>query len=206
MNKYLLIFIPILLSSAGFTQTDNNPCFSALETYISYNLTGDYSQNPPYGLQYYTFFTGNDVSWQSPSGDYQFILGQGHAENTVLISRDFVSCLQSLICNCALLPDDYADFYITVSKLCLEHLHALPNPSQLNSNSQSMYGIKNRLLKNEDSPSSNLMHYDKPAFDVSTLHKDEVIKELIKQLRLQEFDFSGVIQEFYKPSIPPDFH
>ncbi len=127
------------------------------------------------------------------------------AENRVLISQNFVTCLQSWICSSILFPDDNLGYYLTFGRLCLDQFPELVDALQSNPNMQSSYGIKYRLTGHEESPSKNLLQYEKPVFDISTLHKDEVIQELLKQLRLQEFDFSGVIQDFYRPSIMPDF-
>jgi len=183
MNKYFLVCILVLLSLTGFTQSATYPSFSA----NTLSMNDCNSQYTPYGLLFYTIHTGNTINCTFLSGEY---------------NSNFITCLQSWMCS-SILFEDNPGYYLTFGRLCLEQSSELTDPSHSNSDLKSSYGIKYGLTDNEENPSKNLLHYEKPVFDISTLHKDEVIQELLKQLRLQEFDFSGVIQEFYRPSRMP---
>lgn len=187
MKKNTIVYILVLLSTTGFTQTETYPCLSTFDTLY----------------QSYTLYTSRETNWQSLSDKNGSLFTKEFAENKVIISQHFMTCLQSWICSSILFPDDNLGYYLTFGRLCLDQFPELVDPLQSRFDLQSSYGIKYRLTGNEDSPSKNLLHYEKPVFDISILHKDEVIEELLKQLRLQEYDFSGLVQDFYRPSTMP---
>jgi len=190
MSKYFLVYVLLFLPLTGFTQPETYPYYSAYDTFYQYNI----------------LHQGSETNWLYLSGKNKSYLTNENGENKELIAQDFVTCLQSWMCSSVLFSDDNLSCYLNFGRLCLEQSSELTDPSQSNSNLQSSYGIQLRLTSNEKSQSENLLHYEKPVFDISTLHKDEVLQELLKQLRLQEFDFSGVIQEFYRPSTMHGFH
>jgi len=199
MSKYFIIFTLIFITLTGFTQPDTNPrIFSN-----TFSLTDNSFQYTPYGLLYYSLYTGNEVSLVDLSGNYQYYLIEDYDENKILNSGNFLTCLQSWICSSVLFSDNDLGCYLTFGMLCLEQFPEISVPSPSNSDLHLAYGIGYRLISNEESSSKNLLLYEQPVFDISTLHKDEVIQELLKQLRLQEFDFSGVIQDFYRPGTMP---
>lgn len=199
MKKYIFINFLFILSLTGFTQQETTPHkFSN-----TFSLADNNFHYTPYGLLYYNLYTGNEAGLFDLSVKYKNYLIEEYDENRVLNSGNFLTCLQSWICSSVIFPDDNLGCYLTFGMLCLEQFSELSDASLSNPDLQSAYGINYGLISKEESSSKNLLFYEQPVFDISTLHKDEVIQELLKQLKLQEFDFSGVIQDFYRPSTMP---
>jgi len=203
MSKYFLIYVLILLSPSGFTQTEIYPFSSTLEIYNSFSLTDSNSLYSQYGIHYYLLYTTRETNWPSLTGKYNWYLLDDHTENKVLISRNYITCRKSWRRNSITFPDDNFGYHPLFGKICSKPFPKSTNLFQSNSNMQSSYGIKLGLTSNEKSPSENLLYYEKPVFDISTLHKDEVVEEILKLIRRQDFDFSGVIQDFYRPGTMP---
>ena len=59
------------------------------------------------------------------------------------------------------------------------------------------YGISSGLSTDPQPTPMSLLTQEQPMFNAASLHREEVVEDILKWIRKQEFDFSGVIEELY---------
>ena len=59
------------------------------------------------------------------------------------------------------------------------------------------YGISSGLSTDPQPTPTPLLTQEQPMFNTASLHREEVVEDILKWIRKQEFDFSGVIEELY---------
>jgi len=127
---------------------------------------------------------------------------KGQFAKQEIISHNFIAFPQSWSHAPISYPEIGYGYQQTYYRLCSMTFSKSPPSFQSISCLLSLYGINQRLSDSEINSSQNLLHYEEPVFKASTLYREKVISDIIKQLRRQEYDFSGLIQEIYRPSHP----
>ena len=203
MGKYIFIFILVLLSQFGITQLVITPSFTTLNIYNPYSLNNSSSNRLSSGIHYSLLNNVSKNELPPLSGQYRKNPAKEQFAEQDIITMNFNTFLQS-----------WSDILISYFEVihsyqqnnCGIYLITFPkSPAAFQSNSclLSLYGINQRLSDSEITSSQDMLHYEEPVFKASTLHREKVISDIIKQLRRQEYDFSGLIQEIYHPSTLP---
>ena len=202
MNKYILVFVVIFATHNGFAQPEQYPFLMVMKNLSPFSPTYSVTDHSLCGIQYNLINTDGKSIKPSLSEKYANHFAKGQFTKQELISLSFIIFRQTwsrnLISNWNKCPG-YNQTY------CLTHTMSFTNLSDASQSIScllSLYGINQRLSDSEINSSQDLLRYEEPVFKASTLYREKVISDILKQLRRQEYDFSGLIQEIYRPSHP----
>jgi hypothetical protein len=203
MNKYILVFVVILLTKFGFTQSEKYTYFIALNPLIPFSPINCVRDHSLCGIQYSLInIEGESIR------PYLF------ERCTNYFARDHLALLEQYshysiffwkAFNCKLFSywNNFPVYDQTNRLLNFRESTNLSGAFQSNSSVLSLYGINEGLSAREINSSQDLLRYEKPVFNASSLHKEKVIGDLMKQLKRNEYDFSGILQEIIRPSTLP---
>ena len=202
MNKYILVFVVIFAMHNGFAQPEQYPCLMVMKNLSPFSPTYNVTDHSLCGIQYNLINTDGKSIKPSLSEKYANHFAKGQFTKQELISLSFIIFRQTWSCNLISIWNKCPGYNQTY---CLTHTMSITNLSGASQSYfclLSLYGINQRLSDSEINSSQDLLRYEEPVFKASTLHRERVISDILKQLRRQEYDFSGLIQEIYRPSHP----
>ena len=202
MNKCILVFIVIFATHSGFAQSEKYSYYMVLRASNPFSPTYSVTDHSLCGIQYNLLNKDGKSIKPSLLEKCSNHFAKGQFTKQELISLSFIIFRQTwsrnLISNWNKCPG-YNQTY------CLTHTMSITNLSGASQSyfcRLSLYGINQRLSDSEINSSQDLLRYEKPVFDASSLHREKVIHDIMKQLKRNENDFSGLIQEIYRPSHP----
>jgi len=203
MNKYILVFVVIFATHSGFTQSEKYTCYMVLRASSPFSPTYNVTDHSLCGIQYN--FLNKDGKNIKPSlmDKCANHFSRGQFAKQELFSLSLIISWQALhrnlILYCNISPG-YNQTYSLIHSIKFTNLSGAfhSNPCLL-----SVYGINEGLSAREINSSQDLLRYEKPVFNASSLHKEKVISDLMKQLKRNEYDFSGLLQEIIRPSTLP---
>jgi hypothetical protein len=202
MNKYILVFVMIFAMHSGFAQTEQYPSFMVLKNLSPFSPTYSVTDHSLCGIRYNLLNKDGKSIKPSLSEKCTNHFDKSQFANLELISLNFIVFLQSWSRTPISFPAIGCGYQQTYYRLRSTTFSNSPLSFQSNSCLLSLYGINQRLSDGEITSSQDMLHYEEPVFKASTLYREKVISDIIKQLRRQEYDFSGLIQEIYRPSHP----